>query len=177
MIERSLHKNKSKKEAGNILFATLLVMMSMNFLAIGFLQFASKENRRANIKTIDSTNFYLNETCIEEMTDWLKSFTTPPDSSMPHTITRTNTNHLNTGFEDTENTNQLSKYSYNCTIDSITTKSVQGQEVGIGKNIVATDAYGSSGDLSPTYFYDVVATSTGPNNYTKVTNAIISVKF
>jgi hypothetical protein len=72
---------------------------------------------------------------------------------------------------------ELSKYSYNCTLSSITVKSVEGKTDGTGSNVTSKDSYGTSGDLKPSYYYLVIANSLGPNNYKKTTNTIISAKF
>lgn len=161
---------------GNILFTSLLVMIAMNLLVVALMQISLKENKQANLETTESTNLNITDTCVEETIDWLKSLTAPP-TTLPYTITKSNLSHLYNGSEDTESLNQLSKYSYNCTVSALSIKSVEGQTTGTGENVVTKDSYGTSGDLSPNYYYQIVATSTNNNTYSKTTTTLVSVEF
>lgn len=162
-------------ERGNILLSSLLIMLAMNILGITLLQTSVREFSTANFKTIDSTNFYLAETCIQDGVKYFEEQSKPP-ANIP-SITRENLSHMYLGSEDQSTLNQLSKYSYNCDITEITTKSVLASDSGEGDNIGTGDEYGVSGDLSPKYFYQVDSSGSGPNNSEKRITSILSVEY
>jgi len=151
-------------------------MLAMNLLVIGLMQISLKNNKQANFKTIESTNYNITDSCAEEAVDWLKSQSKPP-SNLPYTIQKSNLEHLYSGAEDSETLNLLSKYSYNCVITFLTIKSVDGKTIGTGNNVVIGDSYGTSGDLNPNYYYQISATANHGNNYSKKTTTIVSVEF
>lgn len=169
-------KHINNREAGNILATTLLVMLAMNLLAITLVQTSVREFKMADFKQSDSSNFYLAETCVNDTINWFKSQNKAP-TTLPYTITRANISNLYKGDETTQTLNQLNKYSYNCTTTSLTVKSVEGKTQGVGENIATKDSYGLSGDLSPTYYYQIESNSAGPNNSSKKLLTIVSVNY
>ncbi len=167
--------HKKKNEQGNILLSSLLIMLAMNLLGITLMQTSVREFSSANYKTIDSTNFYLAETCLQDSITFLRSQDKPP-STIPD-ISKTNLSHLYSGTEDQTALNQLGKYSYNCTTSEIVVKSVQASETGYGENIGTGDEYGVSGDLTPRYYYNVDSNGVGPGGSQKRIISIVSAEY
>lgn len=174
-IVKILKTQKPESENGNILVSSLLVLLAMNILAIALVQTSQREFVSANYKTVDSTNFYLAETCIQEGIKYFEGLDEPPATL--NSITKSNISHLYNGAENNETTNQLSRYSYNCDITSLTAKSEEAKETGIGSNVSVSDGYGISGDLNPTYYYRINSTGTGPDGSSKGIISIVSVKY
>lgn len=165
-----------KYESGNILASSLLVMLAVNLLAVTLVQTSLRENKVADHKVIDSTNFYLAESCTDNIVTWFKTFDKAP-TTLPYTITRNDITHLYSGTESQSSLNQLSKYSYNCTVNSLVTKSVEASNTNIGENVSSSDAYGLSGDLRPKYFYQVESYGNGPSSSRKRLLTIVSVEY
>ncbi len=168
--------HKNKQEAGNILVASLLLMLAMNFLAIALVQSSVKEKNMASFSEAESSSFYLAESCVDEAIVWFKSFTRPP-TALPYIINKANISHLYSGAESQSSLGRLAKYSYNCTANALTIKSTAADRRNDGEDISSSDAYGLSGDLRPKYFYQVSATANGPNNTEKKLKNIISVEY
>jgi Tfp pilus assembly protein PilX len=166
----------SKYEKGNILATTLLVMLAMNLLAVTLVQTSLREFKTADYKQTDSTNFYLAESCINDSVAWFKTLDNPP-TDLPYIITKNNISHLYVGDETQQMINQLSKYSYNCTTSSLTVKSVEGTSTGTGENVSSKDSYGLSGNLRPTYYYQITSNGVGPSATNKKLITIVSVKY
>ncbi|MDX1949086.1 MAG: pilus assembly PilX N-terminal domain-containing protein [Rickettsiales bacterium] len=173
MKTKLLNKNS---ESGNILVASLLLMLAMNFLAITLVQSSVRENNIANFKEAESSSFYLAESCVDEVVTWFKGFTRPP-TAIPYVITKANISHLYSGSESTSSLGRLAKYSYNCSTTALTIKSTSADRQNIGEDISSSDGYGLSGDLRPKYFYQVSATAYGPNNTEKKLRNILSVEY
>lgn len=155
---------------------SLLVMLAMNFLAIGLVQTSVRETNVANFKESESSSFYLAESCLDETENWFTSLDRPP-TNLPYTITKNNISHLYSGSESSASLGRLSKYSYNCTTTSLTVKSVDADSTNAGENIAAGDGYGLSGDLRPKYYYQISSNATGPNNTQKRITNIVSVEY
>lgn len=166
----------SKYENGNILATTLLVMLAMNLLAVTLVQTSMREFKTADYKQVDSTNFYLAESCIKDSISWFKSQDLPP-TNLPYTITRANLSHLYLGDETQRMLNQLSKHSYNCSSTNLSVKSVEASTTGTGENVGAKDSYGISGDLRPSYFYQIESNGVGPSSSSKKIFTIVSVQY
>ncbi len=167
---------ESKYESGNILATTLLVMLAMNLLAVTLVQTSLREFKTADFKTVDSSTFYLAESCVKDTVKWFKGYSTVP-TNLPYTITRSNITNLYDGTESQQMINQLSKYSYNCTTSSLTVKSTEASTAGTGENIGTKDSYGLSGDLTPKYYYQVLAYGNGPNSSIRQLVTILSVQY
>ncbi len=81
------------------------------------------------------------------------------------------------GDETQQMRNKLAGYSYGCAVSYLISKSesasgtAAGQEVGVG------DAYGTAGDTSPKYYYQIDATGQGPQNAQKRIVTVVSVQF
>ncbi len=165
-----------KYEKGNILATTLLVMLAMNLLAVTLVQTSLREFKTADYKQMDSTNFYLAESCVKDSISWFHAQNTPP-TSLPYTITNNNISHLYLGDETQRMLNQLAKYSYNCTSTNMTVISVEASTTGTGDNVSTRDAYGLSGDLTPSYYYQIESNGVGPSSSNKKIYAIVSVKY
>ncbi len=167
---------KHEHERGNILASTLMVMLAMNLLAVALVQTSMREFRTANFKQINSTIFYLAESCVNDTLAWFGSFNSPPQT-LPYTITRNNISNLYDGTESQQMLNQLSKYSYNCTTTHLSVISREAHETGQGENIALKDSYGLSGDLRPTHYYEIVSNGIGPNGNDKRLITIVSVEY
>jgi Tfp pilus assembly protein PilX len=165
----------NSKESGNILLSSLLVMMAVNLLAVLLVQLSNKEFVTSEYKASDSMNFYLAETCVEEVMSYFRNQDSDP-TTLPN-LSRANLDHLYTGITEQGKINNLAKYSYNCDITNLTVKSVEGMDTGISDDISLSDGYGASGDLSPKYFYQVDAESFGPKNSKKKILSIVSVEY
>jgi Tfp pilus assembly protein PilX len=163
-------------ERGNILFTSILLLLVMNLLGVALVQMSTKEFNQADFKNIDSNVFYLAESCNQDAISWIKSNTTPPNS-LPYTITKQNLEHLFTGDETQATENKLSNYSYNCTISEVTAASVLGDSIGTGESVGMETSYGTSGDLTPTYYYQITANGVGPRNSTKTVYTLLSAEF
>jgi len=174
--QNQLHNNGKNNEAGNILLSSLLIMIAMNLLAITLMQISVKENETANFKTVDSFNFYLADSCLQDVITYFEGQDSPPQGTIP-SIERVDLSHLYSGNEKKKVINQLSKYSYDCDVASLTVKSVEATEFGYGDNIGSGDSYGASGDLSPKYFYEVNSNGSGPDNSAKNIISILSVEY
>jgi Tfp pilus assembly protein PilX len=173
------HKQINKKQntqAGNILFTSLLLMLAMNFMGIALVQTAQREYQTADFKTIDSSNFYLAESCANDAIDWVKSQSRPP-TTLPYTITKSDLSHLYTVTESTDNRAKLSGYSYNCSVSQVAVVSTTGTEVGNGEDVSASTGYGASGDLRPDYFYQITSNASGPKNSSKTITTLIAVEY
>lgn len=166
----------NKYERGNILATTLLVMLAMNLLAVTLVQTSMREFKTADYKQTDSTNFYLAQSCMNDSVTWFKSLNAPP-TNLPYTITKANISHMYVGDETQQMLNQLGKYSYNCTTTSLTVKSVEGSTAGTGENISTKDSYGLSGNLRPTYYYQIESNGVGPSSTARKLITIVSVQY
>ncbi len=171
-----MHK-RIKSEDGNILATSLLVMLAMNLLAITLVQTSTRQFQSADFKVIDSSIFYLAESCIDNSVNWFKTFSSPPTTELPYTITKTNISNMYSGTESQQMLNEMAKYSYNCQATALTTKSVEASDKGTGGDISSKDSYGLSGDLKPKYYYQIDSNGLGPQNSQKKLVAIISVEY
>ncbi len=165
-----------KHEKGNILVSSLVVMLAMNLLAVTLVQTSMREYKMADFKTMDSTTFYLAESCIDDMVAWFKGFSTPP-TVLPYTITESDLSSLYNGEETDQMLNQLERYSYNCTTTSINVITTEASESGVGENVGVKDTYGLSGDLTPTYYYEIDSYGNGPSNSQKNLMNIVAVEY
>lgn len=165
-----------KKEDGNILFTSLLLLLAMNFLALALVQTAQREYQTADFKTIDSSTFNLAESCVQDVVRWLKGHNRAP-TALPHTITRNDISHLYRTGESQDNRNRLTGYAYNCATSQITVRSVTGGTLGQGENIGNNTGYGAGGDLRPHYYYEIEANSTGPKNSSRRIITTVAVQY
>lgn len=169
-------KGRAEAQQGNILFASLMLLLVMNLLGIGLMQSAMKEQEAANFKRVDSTLFHLTESCARDAMAWLKGFDRPPEG-LPHTITYANLNHLTQGGESQQESNQMQGYSYNCTITELLSKSSAGEPKGSGESISVADGYEGSGDLTPKFYYRIEAAGAGPDNALKRITTLVSLTY
>ena len=153
-----------------------MVMLAMNLLAVTLVQTSMREFKLSEFKTIDSSTFYLAESCINNTVEWFENLDRPP-TALPYNISKDDISHLYNGTESQQMLNKLSKYSYDCTTTSLSTKSTEANEVGEGENVGASDSYGLSGDLTPTYYYQIDSTGSGPSNSQKRIISIVSVEY
>ena len=138
MRENAEHKLQVRKasEHGNILASSLMVMLAMNLLAVTLVQTSMREFKLSEFKTIDSSTFYLAESCINNTVEWFENLDRPP-TALPYNISKDDISHLYNGTESQQMLNKLSKYSYDCTTTSLSTKSTEANEVGEGENVGA----------------------------------------
>ncbi|MBI1326676.1 MAG: hypothetical protein GC136_03435 [Alphaproteobacteria bacterium] len=164
------------EEKGSILVSTLLILVVLNLLAIGLLQTSSRESKMAGFKTIDSAVLHAADSCVMDTVNWLGAMSSPP-AVLPNVISYASLDHMYTGDETQEELNKLSGYSYDCTTTALAVKSVSGQSLGIGTEIGENSAYGSAGDLSPRYYYEVVSSAQGPQNSSNRILATVSAEY
>jgi Tfp pilus assembly protein PilX len=174
-MKKRLEQNLDSQR-GNILFTAVLLLVVMNLLAIGLVQVAMKENKAASTKQVDTVTFQATESCIRDMVAWLKTFNRPTDL-VPYTITKANLNEFVSNAEPQSVRDKFTGYNYNCTIRELMSKSIEGQEAGYGERVHVGDGYGSGGNLSPRYFYEITAVGQGPNQSSKTIVSLVSVQF
>lgn len=171
-----MNVKRVNSESGNILVTSLLIMLAMNFLAMGLMQSSVRESNMANYQEAESSSFYLAESCIDETVVWFSALDRPP-TALPYAITKNNINQLYSGSESSAALGRLAKYSYNCSTNSLTIKSTEADSDNKGENIALADGYGISGDLRPKYYYQTATTANGPNNTQKRLTNIVSVEY
>jgi hypothetical protein len=59
----------------------------------------------------------------------------------------------------------------------MTVKSVEGSTAGTGENIGTNNSYGLSGNLRPSYYYQITSNGVGPLNTNKKLITIVSVQY
>ncbi len=167
---------KRSNEQGNILFASLVLLLVMNLLGVGLMQDALKEQKMANYKRLDNTLFHLTESCARDAMAWLKG-QSRPSSSFPYVITYADVSHLMDGNEPQELVNQMQGYNFGCTVNELISKTSDGEDAGAGESIGVADGYDGSGDLSPKFFYEIAASGTGPDGARKQITTLVSVTY
>lgn len=169
--------NIIRNEQGSAMFTSLLTVTIMNLLVIGLAQTSSFEYKMATYQSIDAEVFHLSESCNEQAVKWLREQTSPSED-LPTSIEAENIDYMLTGEETQSEINKLSGYSYNCTIEDITAKSLpksESQKTGV--EIADNGGYGLSGELSPVYYYQVTSNAQGPQNSSKNTYTIMAVEY
>ncbi len=167
-----------ESEAGNILVASMLLLLVMSLMGVALVQTAMKNSRTASVKTIDSEVFHITESCRQESMNWIRAQTQPPDASnLPHVIARANLNHLLVGNETQAISQKLQGYGYGCTITSVAIQSANADGSGAGSDVGMSGGYGASGDLTPKYYYQVDATGTGPQGASKRIVTLVSLQY
>lgn len=160
-----------KHENGNILVASLLMLLVMNLLGIGLANLSVKEWNMASYKTIDSQIFNMSESCAQNVVAWFGTQQSTPATPLGSSGYASS----NTGY--TAINNKLSGYSFNCTTAYITTRQATSRLTS-GSEIGNSDGkYGGTGTQVPKDYYKIVSTGSGPKNSSKVTNTIISVEY
>ncbi len=160
---------------GNILVATLLLVLVMNLLGIGVMQSALYASNSARFETVDTKTFHAGESCVQQGIAWLKSQTTPP-ATLPHVITESSLSHLYSGGETADMLLKLSGYRYDCTINDLAVKLVEEGMQGVGSDITSHSAYASATD-APRYYYTIDAVGYGPDNTQKTIQTMVSVEY
>lgn len=163
-------------ERGNILISALLILLVMNLLGIGLVQASIRESRTATYETIDDSVFHVTETCTRDGIDWLEGQTRPPEN-VPFVINQDDLDFMLVGDETQQILNKLSGYSYGCTVSYLLSKSESASDTSAGQEVGVSDSYGSAGDTSPKYYYQIDATGQGPQNAQKRIIAVVSVQF
>lgn len=167
---------EQSNESGNILFASLMLLLVMNLLGVGLMQDALKEQKMANFKRLDNTLFHLTESCARDAMAWLKGQNRPA-SSFPYVINYADVSHLMDGNEPQELVNQMQGYGYNCTVNELISKTSDGEDAAAGESIGISDGYDGSGDLSPKFFYEIAASGIGPDGASKQITTLVSVTY
>ena len=162
-------------QRGNILVASLLVLVSMNMLGAGLMQTAVKESSMATYKVVDSEVFHITDSCTYDVVKWFEEQTGTPVSV--EDVETNDLSFMHTGYETTKELNKLDGYSYNCITSFITSKYVSAG-TGQGGEVSATGGdYGGTGGTILKDFYQITATGSGPKNSSKIINTIISVAY
>lgn len=164
------------QEGGNILVASLLILLVMNLLGIGLANLATKEWSMASYKSIDAEVFHTTEGCSGSVIVWFGTQTTTPTSI--DTFTGTATSELSQAqLYNSDITHKLTGYSYNCNVTYITSKEGASSLTSGGEIGNSGGAYGASGTTVIKDYYQIVSTGSGPKSASKVTNTIISVEY
>lgn len=161
---------------GNILITALLMLLVMNLLAIGIMQVSMRISKSANFETIDSEVFQVTDSCVEDVVAWLKTQTATP-TILP-SIAISNLNFMLTGSETQLMRNNLTGYTYGCTLAPYASGSSDSSlSANTGEEVGGNDGYGSTGDLSQKTYYKVTSTGGGPKNAVKVIYTIVSAEY
>lgn len=160
-----------EKQRGNILVASLLMLLVMNLLGIGLSNLSLKEWNLASYKNMDAQTYNMSSSCASNVITWFETQTSKPQN-VPES---SGTSSSNTG--STSVNNKLNGYSYSCTTSYITTRQDRSR-ISSGSEIGNSDGkYGGTGTQVPKDFYKIVSTGAGPKNSNRVTNTIISVEY
>lgn len=160
--------NEIKRQRGNVLVTSLLILMVMNLLGIGLANLATKEWTSASYKSIDSSVFQVAETCSQDVITWFETQTGTPTSVSDFTGTESS---------NASTYSKLSGYTYGCSVAYITTKQDASSNTSGGEIGNSGGSYNTSGNIVPKDYYQITSTGTGPKNSTKVINSIISVEY
>ena len=167
--------HNTKHQEGNILITSLLVLLVLNILGLGLINSSVQDSSVATFKEIESKVFHITESCTQDMITYLESQSTTP--ATPYTINEDDLSHMYDGDESDTELIKLAGYSYTCTLTEVTSKALTASDDGEGKSLGDGDGYSSDGDLSPTYYFQIVSTGSGPKNATKTINTIVEVEF
>lgn len=171
-----LHEDDKTYERGNILVASLMILLVMNLLGIGLANLATKEWSMANYKTIDAEVFHTTEGCSQDVIVWFGTQTATPTSIS--TFTATAVSRLSASqTSNSDIANKLTGYSYSCTVNYITSKSAPSSRSSGGEIGNSGGSYGTTGNQVLKDYYTINSTGSGPKNSSKVINTIISVEY
>ncbi len=165
---------KTQSQKGNILVASLLILVTMCLLGAGLMQSSAREYNVASLKSIDSEVFHITDTCAHDVMLSFESLTVKPTTV--DDVSQQNLDFMLSGDETQKELNKLDGYSYSCVTTYITSKNgtssnVSGEQIGNSGG-----EYGGGGTV-PKDYYQIVSTGSGPKNASKVVNTIISVEY
>lgn len=167
---------KQRKQKGNILVSSLLILVVMNLLGAGLMQSSYRESTMAQFKTVDSNVFQVTESCTHDVISYFEGLTGTPASVADISIDNDTFKGL-LGSISTKESNKMTDYSYNCSTAYLMSKSVSSG-VGTGGEVGgAGGEYGGSGGMVTHDYYQITATGSGPDSSTRTVNAIISVEY
>lgn len=164
----------TQSQKGNILVASLLILLTMCLLGAGLMQSSAREYNVSSLKTIDSEVFHITETCSHDVMHSFESLTAKPTSV--DDVTVQNLDSMLTGDETQKEQNKLAGYSYNCVTTYLLTKNstssaTSGEQIGNSGG-----EYGGTGTV-PKDYYQIVSTGSGPKSASKMVTTIISVEY
>jgi len=163
-----------EKQKGNVLVASLLLMMTMNLMGAGLIYKSVSESNSATFKTVEATTLQVTDSCTNDVVVFFEGETATPTSI--DDFGSDDINYMLQG-EGSYVQNKLQGYRYDCTVTFMTTKTVDSGS-SVGENISSTGSeYGGTGGTTIKDYYKIVSTGQGPKNSTKVINTIISVEY